>query len=397
MVTICKPRPEALSRRSFLKAVSSTVAALSAANATIVLSGCSAYPAEDGEAFAPWAYPQSDEPREASLVHAALLAASPHNTQPWAFAIADGVVDVFAASDRSLGAMDPLARELHLGLGCAIENMVLAARAWGTTPSIAYFPTPSNREHVARVTLAKGVAIDPRSSALHAAIPLRHTNRYAYLDGDTPAGLEASIRELIDDPDVRLTFVSDVNARARFRQGTIDATAAINADDEMSKASHAWWRQTHDEIETYRDGLTIDASGLGSTTRFLGKSTAKPSAKEAGDYWLENTKSSQTTGFGFGILSSTVRNDREQQLRCGRIWQRIHLWATTQNLSIQPLNQMAERQDREEQLGLSPAFTTLLGSLTGAQSSTAQMLFRIGVCWDDAFKSPRRPVAWVLR
>jgi hypothetical protein len=368
-----------------------------AAQSTLILGGCSAYPAEDGEAFAPWAYPGSGGSRERSLVHAALLAASPHNTQPWGFGISDGLVDVFAATERSLGAMDPLGRELRVGLGCALENLVLAARAWGGTPSIAYFPTASNHDHVARVTLASRGTIDPLSASLHGAIPLRRTNRYAYKDGDTPAGLEASVRALVDDPDVSLTFLSDGAARARFRQGTIDATYAINADDEMSVASHAWWRQTHDEIERYRDGLTIDASGLGSTTRFLGKSTSQPTATQAGEYWLDNTKSSQTTGFGFGILSTTVRNDREQQLRCGRMWQRIHLWATTQNLAVQPLNQMAERQDREEQRSLAPTFTKELASLTGRPTSTAQMLFRIGVAWDDAFKSPRRPVAWVLR
>lgn len=398
MVTFRARTPTSLSRRRFFKRL---------AGLTVVSSlpfvGCSAYDAEEGEAYEPWNYPRPNESPMYSVVHAALLAASPHNTQPWFFAVNDDSmrVEVYAALDRNLGAMDPLSREMYVGIGCAIENLTLAAGYYGFDTVIDWSldTTVLNDENLRRVCsigFVKKAVFSSEKQALFNAIPARHTNRGLYFDGDSPTGLSEAIMDLIDEDDVELTLLLDDSSKRQFRQGTINATIAINHDGKMSRASHAWWRQTHEEIEKFRDGLTIDASGLGSTTRFLGKSVGKPTAEEAGDYWLENTRNTQLTGFGFGVLSTTDRNSREQQLRAGRIWQRIHLWLTSQNLAAQPLNQMAERQDREEQLGLAPEYSNLLASLTKQKTSTAQMLFRFGVAWDTALKSPRRPVDWVM-
>jgi hypothetical protein len=139
----------------------------------------------------------------------------------------------------------------------------------------------------------------------------------------------------------------------------------------------------------------LDVTGNGSAIWFLGKVSARPSASGAAGYWLDSTRGDQTTGAAFVILSTDDRADRVQQLRCGRAFQRIHLWAAAEGWAIQPLNQMAERQDREQVQALEPTFTRVLRELTGRDGS--QMLFRIGVPWEDAGPSPRRPLEWVTR
>jgi hypothetical protein len=47
------------------------------------------------------------------------------------------VIRVFADRARNLGAFDPFRREIHLGLGAAIENIVLAAQAFGLAAGVA--------------------------------------------------------------------------------------------------------------------------------------------------------------------------------------------------------------------------------------------------------------------
>ena len=49
---------------------------------------------------------------------------------------AQNSIEVFADRARNLGAFDPFRREMHLGLGAAIENLVLAARAHGVMADV---------------------------------------------------------------------------------------------------------------------------------------------------------------------------------------------------------------------------------------------------------------------
>ena len=67
------------------------------------------------------------------LVVAGVLAANPHNSQPWMFRVGDGGVDVLLDRARALGPVDPFLRQMHIGIGCAIENLCVAARARGLT------------------------------------------------------------------------------------------------------------------------------------------------------------------------------------------------------------------------------------------------------------------------
>ena len=60
-------------------------------------------------------------------VRAAILAANPHDMQPWLFEVEPGAIIVSADRARNLGSFDPFRREMHLGVGAAIENLVLAA------------------------------------------------------------------------------------------------------------------------------------------------------------------------------------------------------------------------------------------------------------------------------
>src|SRR5207248_412721 len=95
----------ALSRRS--------VVAATLGGATWLITGCNGYRAAGrGDAFAAWELGPAERRPELITVGAAILAASPHNTQPWRFRLTDDTIDVFADLSRSLGAMDSLHREM---------------------------------------------------------------------------------------------------------------------------------------------------------------------------------------------------------------------------------------------------------------------------------------------
>jgi hypothetical protein len=356
--------------------------------------GCGYYSADSGAAFAPWDFPGGETVPEMIAARAALLAANPHNTQPWALRVTTSQIDLHADFSRNLGTMDSLLREMHIGLGCAITNMVIAARASGRTPSVSLLPDMSDASLVARVALVPSAPVD---DPLFSSIARRHTNRGRYADAPAAAALSSALESLVTEPGIQLHLFVDNSDMALFRQGTIDATNAIISDADMSRDTNTWYRQSADDILQHRDGITIDCSGNGASTVLLSKVTGRPSDETANSYWLGATRGDQTTGSAFGIVSSPAENTRADQLRVGQVYQAMHLWAVSQGLAMQPLNQMAERQDREQTQGLPPQSTALLAQLMGSTDRRAQMLFRIGYPWDDANPSPRRPIEWVLQ
>ena len=61
-------------------------------------------------------------------------APSGHNTQPWKFHITDSTITVLPNLDVALPVVDRNNRELFISLGCATENLCIAAEAKGYAP-----------------------------------------------------------------------------------------------------------------------------------------------------------------------------------------------------------------------------------------------------------------------
>jgi hypothetical protein len=118
-------------------------------------------------------------------VRAAILTANPHNTQPWLFKVTGSSIELYIDTKRNVGALDPYLREEHIGIGCALENLMLAAAANGYEATVTLLPgklgaipAEPKLELLARVDLATGKR---EESELYDAIPRRHTNRSAYI------------------------------------------------------------------------------------------------------------------------------------------------------------------------------------------------------------------------
>jgi len=88
--------------------------------------------------------------------------------------------------------------------------------------------------------------------------------------------------------------------------------------------------------------------------------------------------------------------DNAQRVQAGRIWQRMHLWATSQGLAMQPLNQVVERADREQTAGLTRDFSGGVAAMIPQTGWHAVMPFRVGYPTVDALENPRRPAEDVV-
>jgi len=149
-------------------------------------------------------------------------------------------------------------------------------------------------------------------------------------------------------------------------------------------------------VHRFRDGLNLDAQALSPLMTVFGK-LLPPTSREQGDaYWLQSTRDVHVpTAAAFGLLL-VRRADASHWLRAGRAWQRLHLWATTQGLVMQPLDQVSIRAEREQQLGLPPRFGHAQAELIGDTAWAVALAFRLGYPAAQVPPSPRRPVHAVL-
>ena len=178
------PTNPTMNRRTFLKRTGATTLVLVTGGSTYRAVDQGVFASGTGPAYEPWRdWRSAPERGPLRLVQSAILAANPHNTQPWLFRVREGSLELFADTSRNLGAMDPFLREMHLGLGCALENMMLTAGAEGYEVDLKLESgtltkvTPRDFIKVATLNLTPSEA---DTSPLYKAIPKRHTDRSSY-------------------------------------------------------------------------------------------------------------------------------------------------------------------------------------------------------------------------
>jgi len=356
-----------------------------------------------GAAYEPWTGWQSDPaPGPLALVRAGILAANPHNTQPWLFQVGASRIELFADTRRNLGAFDPYLREMHIGLGCALENMRRTARVQGYEVTVTLHPGALVAAASPRPQPVATLELSPartRPDQLVDAIPRRHTDRGAYAAGRPVPGemLEAMWAAFQDDTDVRLFLFSAPGERKQFGELVLASTETIIADPEMVAASDRWFRHRWMDVQRRRDGITLDAAGLGPFVTTMAKLLPAASGETSHRYWRDATRDVQIpTTAVFGLIAVRDLYDRPQALRAGQRWQRLHLMGTTRGLAMQPINQPVEMVDRERELEKAPRAAAALAALTGEAGWKPTFAFRAGLPTRPAGPSPRRPVDAVV-
>ena len=314
------------------------------------------------------------------LVHYATLAASSHNTQCWKFRVDDTRNEIVILPDfeRSCPVVDPDNHHLFATLGCATENLIVAAHARGfQTVTDASNPA----EQGIRIRLTPGA--DASDQELFQAIPGRQVTRCEYNGQPLVAEELQKLQKAGTGQGVKVVLVTE-----RDRMNTIlDLVLQANTQ-QMNKPAFlnelaSWIRFNEKDAASHGDGLYSVCTGNPQAPRFLGKLLFRLSVGSRS----ENKKITQqaNSSAGFAVFVSE-QDDPVHWVEAGRCYERFALTATAMGVRHAFLNQPIE------EASMRPALCTAL-DLTSIERP--DLLVRLGKGPEMPI-SPRRPLEEVL-
>jgi hypothetical protein len=314
------------------------------------------------------------DPRE--LVRYATLAASSHNTQPWRFRIEKDAITILPDFSRRCPVVDPDDSHLFKSLGCAAENLALAAAAQGFSADVRF---DADQDGVV-VRLSRDPSM--RATELHRAITRRQCTKAAY-DG-TP--LKTSDLELLERAgegrNVRAVMLLSTEQKGVIIDYVARGDAAQLADRAFRDELVSWLRFNPGEALRTGDGLAGRTSGQPAVPGWLAKRviglvlTAKGQAR--------TDAANITSSAGVAVFVS-CQDDRAAWVEAGRAYERFALQATALNIRTAFINQPIEVRP------LRPQFESWL-NLRGEH---ALLMARFGHGPEAPF-SLRRPVDDVI-
>jgi nitroreductase len=321
----------------------------------------------------PWQVMEHNFPRDRNalermkfLLRYAILAPSSHNTQPWKFSVSDTVIGVFANFDRWLKVADADQRELYISIGCAIENLLIAAEHFGYDHHVIHAPDPADHRLVAIIRLAERArSREPSSGDLFKAITLRHTNHRRYDGRPIPEADIKQLEECAAGEGIKLFLTSDMANRRKVDE-LISRADALQFADESFRGELGYWI----------------GQGIFGTPWLLSKlSQMAVSYLDIGKIRARKDADVLLSAPVLGMVCAED-DDRTSQVMAGRVLERIYLTATSLGISLQPMSQILEV----------PEVKAETRKLLPEPDWCPQQPFRLGYAEPEKLHTPRRPL-----
>ena len=327
-----------------------------------------------------WRISERDFPAEAPvearlrfLVRYAILAPSTRNTQPWRFTVEADTVRLFADRARGQPVFDPGARELYISLGCALENLLIAAEHFGFGHETTYFPDPGNAELVASVVFAPGGEPSPaRAGITMDALVRRHNDNSVYRSTPVPAEVRARLEACYAGSELRLDLTDDYLFRRWVDELTLEADRLAFADPAFREELGHWIGQG-----VFGNTAVMSRLGRLAVSRLdLGEPMARQDR--------ERVESAALLG-----LVSAREDTHLSHVRAGQLFERLWITATAMGVSVHPMSQTMQR----------PELRAAVAELIPERGWMPQHLFRVGYTsrHEETHRhTPRRPLGEVL-
>lgn len=269
------------------------------------------------------------------LIRYATLAASSHNTQCWQFKLEDQKISILPDLARCCPAVDPDNHHLYVSLGCATENLLIAAKTHGYKGTVE-LQTEADTVKAIDIHLA---ACNPAHSLLFDVIPERQSARSIY-DSQPLKAEDLNLLKIAGtDEGVTLIMLTEKQALETVLGYITKANTLQVNDPAFVKELKSWVRFNRSEAIKKGDGLFSKSTGNPTAPHWLGSLLFDwiLSAKS------ENNKIAKQIHSSAGIaIFVSDKDDPAHWIASGRCYQRFALQAEALDIRTAFLNQPVE-------------------------------------------------------
>ena len=300
-------------------------------------------------------YNISDKSAMLELVRYATLAANSHNTQPWLFKVESNRITISPDFSRGCPAVDPDNHHLYASLGCAAENIVHAAGAFGLKANIT-INGDSDKEIQLDFEPAPSIQSD-----LFKAIPKRQCTRALYEGKKVPTKELTILESIAQDNGISTKLLTNETDLETIIEYVVEGNSAQMKDEAFMKELKDWLRFNSSAVMKHGDGLYAASSGNPNVPSWLGPIMFDIMFKEK----TETEKYRDHIRSSAGVIAFISEEDTiDSWITSGRSYQRFALQATALGLKHAFINQAVEvpkvRKQLAEYLNIGARRTDLL-------------------------------------
>jgi len=284
------------------------------------------------------------QPDYAGLIRAATQAPSGHNSQPWKFCIDSSSIEIVPDFTKALQVVDANHRELYISLGCAVENLCLAAKEKGYRP----MPTITQKDDTTYSIRVELTEEQVQKDPLFQAIDTRQTNRREYsrrmIDPDTIS----MIQQVSCQEGTQFSIYPRKSETYKTLSEYIYRGNAIQMQDKaFKKELLSWIRFNKKHIRKTKDGLTHEVMGTPATPSFLGRMIVSMFLKPDKQNKTDRKKLESSSHL---VLFTTKNNTPREWIALGRTLERFLLKTTNLGIANAYMNPPCEVQALAEEL-----------------------------------------------
>lgn len=272
------------------------------------------------------------------VFYLASLSPSSHNIQSWLVNVYtdENRIEIQIDPERKLSVVDPTGREMYISLGCYIETMTQAFRAYG------YDTTSQFNADEKKMVVTYEKVSDTVDQEIINLITTRHTDKSPFYKDKLV--VSSTLESAISHSAANITYYPIGTPEYDIiKSSTMTAYKKQAYDEAAAKELSTWLRLSNGETMIYKDGLPAEQLGITGIKKSLyyvftnhDSATGETFAKQGMDSTEKQLEGCNT----FVIIASA--NDEESLINCGRATVSFWLEMVDVGVSVHPMSYALE-------------------------------------------------------